>query len=107
MTGPRPYGFTGEYVLMEIHSARKNTKDLLSRNFGAGLGGVRRPHQPVGDFPLNDDWAYGLPVEVLLRDHKLRFTDWQWASLVAQVCWGAACLPGGFSYTALRSPTLT
>ena len=63
---------------------------------------------PVGDFPLNDDWAYGLPVEVLLTEHTLKFTDWQGASLVVQLFWGALfCLPAGFSFTALRLSTLT
>ena len=63
---------------------------------------------PIGDFPLNDDWAYGLPVEALLRDRTLKFTDWQGASLVAQIFWGALfCLPIGFSFTALRISSLT
>lgn len=43
---------------------------------------------PVGDFPLNDDWAYGLPVEVLLKEHAFKLTDWQGASLVVQLGWG-------------------
>ena len=47
-------------------------------------------------------------VEVLLRDRAVRFTDWQGATLVAQVFWGALfCLPAGFSFTALRISTLT
>jgi hypothetical protein len=63
---------------------------------------------PVGDFPLNDDWAFGLPVEVLLTEHALKFTDWQSTSLVVQLFWGAIfCLPFGFSFTALRLSTLT
>ena len=63
---------------------------------------------PIGDFPLNDDWAFGSPVEVLLRDRALRFTDWQSPTLVAQVFWGAIfCLPAGFSFTALRLSSLT
>jgi hypothetical protein len=63
---------------------------------------------PIGDFPLNDDWAFGLPVEVLLRDRVLRFTDWQSPTLIAQVFWGSLyCLPTGFSFTALRISTLT
>ena len=63
---------------------------------------------PVGDFPLNDDWAYGLPVEVLLKEHAFKLTDWQGPSLVVQLGWGALfCLPMGFSFTALRLSTLT
>jgi Dolichyl-phosphate-mannose-protein mannosyltransferase len=62
---------------------------------------------PTGDFPLNDDWAYGLPVEVLVRDGTIRFTFWQSMTLITQVFWGALfCLPAGFSYTALRISTL-
>ena len=63
---------------------------------------------PVGDFPLNDDWAFGLPVEVLLSEHALKLTDWQGPTLIAQFFWGALfCLPTGFSFTALRLSTLT
>ncbi len=63
---------------------------------------------PIGDFPLNDDWSYGLPVEVLLKERVLKFTDNQAASLLAQLFWGGLfCLPQGFSFTALRLSTLT
>jgi hypothetical protein len=63
---------------------------------------------PIGDFPLNDDWAYGLPAEVLVRDGTIRFTYWQSMTLITQVVWGALfCLPNGFSFTALRTSTLT
>jgi Dolichyl-phosphate-mannose-protein mannosyltransferase len=62
---------------------------------------------PVGDFPLNDDWAFGLPVEALLTEHALTLTDWQEPALIAQLFWGALfCLPTGFSFTALRLSTL-
>ncbi|MGE3820414.1 MAG: hypothetical protein AB7I30_13450 [Isosphaeraceae bacterium] len=62
---------------------------------------------PRGEFPLNDDWGYVLPVEALLQSGSLRFTDWNTASLVAQVFWGALfCLPGGYSLTALRISTV-
>jgi hypothetical protein len=62
---------------------------------------------PVGDFPLNDDWAFGLPVRALLEQGELRLTDWQGMPLVAQIGWGALfCLPAGFSFTALRVSTL-
>lgn len=63
---------------------------------------------PVGDFPLNDDWAFGLPVESLLNEHTLKLTDFQSMTLIAQILWGALfCLPFGFSFTALRISTLT
>jgi hypothetical protein len=61
---------------------------------------------PVGDFPLNDDWAYAKAVQSLLRG-DLQLTDWAPASQIAQIAWGALfCLPFGFSFTALRLSTL-
>ncbi len=62
---------------------------------------------PRGDFPLIDDWAYGLPVRALLERGELRLTDWNSPILVAQAAWGALfCLPTGFSFTPLRISTL-
>ncbi|HMF38820.1 MAG TPA: glycosyltransferase family 39 protein [Isosphaeraceae bacterium] len=62
---------------------------------------------PRGDFSLNDDWAYGLPVRALVEAGQLRFTFWQSMTLIAQVFWGALfCLPAGFSFDALRVSTL-
>jgi hypothetical protein len=62
---------------------------------------------PVADLPLIDDWAYALPVQSLVEDGRLRFTDWQSMPLVTQVAWGALfAWPGGFSFTALRLSTL-
>jgi hypothetical protein len=62
---------------------------------------------PRGDFSLNDDWAYGLPVRALVESGQIRFTFWQSMTLIAQVFWGALfCLPAGFSFDALRASTL-
>jgi Dolichyl-phosphate-mannose-protein mannosyltransferase len=62
---------------------------------------------PRGDFPLNDDWGYGLPVKALVERGEIRFTEWNNSILIAQVIWGALfCLPEGFSFTALRISTL-
>ena len=61
---------------------------------------------PVGDFPLNDDWAYGYSVRRLLEQGQLRFSDWTGPNLFGQVLWGLLfCLPFGFSFTALRLST--
>jgi 4-amino-4-deoxy-L-arabinose transferase-like glycosyltransferase len=62
---------------------------------------------PAGDFPLNDDWAYGLPVKWLVEDGRLRVTDWGAMTLVAHVLLGSLFAGiGGFSFTALRVSTL-
>jgi hypothetical protein len=63
---------------------------------------------PVGDFPLNDDWAYGWSVKYLLDEGNLQLSDWTAVNLLTQTLWGALfCLPFGFSFTALRLSTLT
>jgi hypothetical protein len=62
---------------------------------------------PRGDFPLNDDWAYGFTVERLITAGEFRLSDWTAANLVTQVGWGSLfCLPFGFSFSALRISTL-
>lgn len=62
---------------------------------------------PIGDFPLNDDWAYAYSVQHLLQHGELRFSDWTATNLLGQVVWGALfCLPFGFSFTALRFSTV-
>src|SRR6187551_900227 len=61
---------------------------------------------PVGNFPLNDDWAYGYSVQRLLEQGHIRFSDWTGPNLFGQVLWGLLfCLPFGFSFTALRLST--
>lgn len=63
---------------------------------------------PRGDFPLNDDWSYGAAVRGLLAGEGFRPTDWTAMPLLLQALWGALfCLPGGFSFVALRLSTLT
>jgi hypothetical protein len=62
---------------------------------------------PRGNFPLNDDWAYGWSVRHLLETGEFRLSDWAAANLFSQVMWGA--LFGavfGFSFTVLRFSTL-
>ena len=62
---------------------------------------------PFGDFPLNDDWAYGRNVYYLVEEGRLAFSEWPAMTLVAQVLWGAAwCKLFGFSFTVLRFSTL-
>jgi hypothetical protein len=40
---------------------------------------------PCGDFPLNDDWGFGLPVKALVERGEIRFTEWICPTLIAQV----------------------
>lgn len=62
---------------------------------------------PIGDFPLGDDWSYGRTVAHLLETGHYEPTNWNSAMLVTNVLWGALfCFPAGFSFTALRFSTL-
>jgi len=61
---------------------------------------------PIGDFPLNDDWAWGGAVKTLYETHVLTIPGWADAAVVGQMLWGLLfCLPAGFSFTALRIST--
>ncbi len=63
---------------------------------------------PLGDFPLNDDWAFGRSVQSVVEKGDFQLSDWGAMNLFSQVFWGALfCLPFGFSFTALRFSTLT
>jgi hypothetical protein len=63
---------------------------------------------PFGNFPLNDDWHYGLAVERMLEDGEFHPTRSTAMTLVSQVLWGALfCLFFGFSFNTLRFSTLT
>jgi len=63
---------------------------------------------PTGNFPLNDDWSFGIAVRHLIEDGDFRPTGWTSMPLISQVLWGAIfCIPAGFSFDALRLSTLT
>ena len=63
---------------------------------------------PIGNFPLNDDWAYGLTVKFLREHGDFRPAGWMCMTFLSQALWGGLfCLPSGFSFTALRFSTLT
>jgi hypothetical protein len=63
---------------------------------------------PIGNFPLNDDWSFGLAVRNLIREGDFRPLGWTSPSLITNVLWGSLfCIPGGFSFNALRLSTLT
>jgi len=62
---------------------------------------------PIGNFPLNDDWQYARPVWYLLNKGYYFSPDTYSPIIISQVFWGALfCLPGGFSFSALRMSTL-
>lgn len=63
--------------------------------------------RPVGDFPLNDSWAYGEAVRRLLEEGRLSLPHWVSMPLVTQVLWGGLFAQlGGFSFNLLRFSTL-
>ena len=63
---------------------------------------------PIGNFPLNDDWSYGSAVRSLVDEGTFRLPGWVSMPLIVQILWGSLfCLPFGFSFTALRLSTLT
>jgi 4-amino-4-deoxy-L-arabinose transferase-like glycosyltransferase len=63
---------------------------------------------PIGDFPLNDDWRYALGVRSILDAGRFELPSPEAPNVFAQAYWGALfCLPSGFSFTALRFSTLT
>jgi hypothetical protein len=62
---------------------------------------------PVGNFPLNDDWIYGLTVKHLIETGDFRPTGFTSAQIITNALWGFLfCLPAGFSFNALRLSTL-
>lgn len=62
---------------------------------------------PSGNFPLNDDWSYGLTVKHLIENGDFRPTGWASMPHLTNALWGLLfCIPAGFSFTALRLSTL-
>lgn len=62
---------------------------------------------PVGEFPLDDDWAYAKAVEQLVENGTYRVNDWPAMTLFTQVLWGALFAKVfGFSFWALRLSTI-
>ncbi len=62
---------------------------------------------PMGDFPLNDDWCYGKSVKTLLDEGYLKIYNWGEMTLVGHVYWGYFFTKVfGFSFTILRFSTL-
>lgn len=62
---------------------------------------------PLGNFPLNDDWSFGLMVKQFMENGDFRVSGWTYMTLLTNVIWGSLfCLPAGFSFTFLRISTL-
>lgn len=62
---------------------------------------------PIGDFPLNDDWCYGKSVKTLTEKGYLKLYNWGEMTLVGHVFWGYFFTKiFGFSFTILRFSTL-
>ena len=60
-----------------------------------------------GDFPLNDDWSYGIAVQRLVEEGTYAPTAWTSMSLISQVGWGSLfSYLFGFSFEVLRLSTL-
>jgi len=64
---------------------------------------------PIGDFPLNDDWQYAYPVQQLIETGQIGFTGRFAPNIFLQVAWGYvwSWAYGAFSYTILRLSVLT
>ncbi len=61
---------------------------------------------PIGDFPIIDDWAYLVSVRSVIEHGRFEYSDWTAANLVSQIAWGALfAWPFGVSYTVLRFST--
>lgn len=63
---------------------------------------------PIGDFPLNDDWQYAYPVKTLIETGNYDLISVFSPNIFLQVIWGYLfCLPFcEFSFTTLRFSTL-
>ncbi len=63
---------------------------------------------PIGDFPLNDDWQYAYPVKTWIQDGNMDFQGVFAPNILLQIAWGFLfCkIAGGFDFTWLRFSTL-
>jgi 4-amino-4-deoxy-L-arabinose transferase-like glycosyltransferase len=62
---------------------------------------------PIGEFPLVDDWSFTRSVNHLVETGEFRPLGWAVMTLLTHVLWGALfCLPDGCTFTALRLSTL-
>ncbi len=58
---------------------------------------------PVGEYAINDDWAYAKSLEYLVRDGRIKILDWNPMSLVGHLAWGGLFTAlFGFSLTVTK-----
>ena len=58
---------------------------------------------PIGEFPLNDDWAYAKIIKTFMLKGVIQPSEWGEAFFFTQMIWGLAfCKIFGFSFTILR-----
>ncbi len=61
---------------------------------------------PLGEFPLNDDWSYTKSVLILSNEGRLDIGEWPAMTLVAHLVWGSLFIKtAGFSFFILRCST--
>ena len=58
---------------------------------------------PVGEYAIEDDWAYAQSLYLLHHEGTVRILDWNPMTLVTHLVWGLLfTLPLGFSFTATK-----
>ncbi len=62
---------------------------------------------PIGEFPLNDDWAYALSIKWFHETGQLKIANWGEMTLVGHLLWGGLFTYfTDFSHSALRFSTI-
>jgi Dolichyl-phosphate-mannose-protein mannosyltransferase len=96
-----------EKRLRWLHSKSSNDKANLLLVIALWVAMVLLVN-PVGNFPLNDDWVYGNSVKSILETGRFEIIGPSAVSLLPQAYWGALfAWPVGFSFTALRFSSLS
>jgi hypothetical protein len=57
---------------------------------------------PTGEFPLNDDWSYAIPVKSFIEQGKFKFIEWPAMTLIGHTLAGSLFCFGKFSFLSLR-----
>ena len=63
--------------------------------------------QPVGEFPLNDDWSYAKSIKIWLSEGRYTIGNWGYMTLATHLTWGLLFSKvAGFSFFVLRLSTM-